>query len=133
MRKLKMPCWSGVLNATPKMVEFAVCAMGERLRRWNGDNMLNSSWMLSEAAGVKGWRWSFEYSDISTWKCWKELATTLARLEMVWTYDIGLDAVDSRVVLRNGNAGVHLLALALILVVDELSDLEHAGLLEGPG
>jgi len=68
MRKLKMPCWSGVLKETPKMVAFAVCEIGVRLRRWKGESMLNSSCTESPDAGMKGARWSFSYSEISTWK-----------------------------------------------------------------
>jgi hypothetical protein len=52
---------------------------------------------------------------------------------VVVTYNIGLDTVDGGVVLGDSKAGVYLLALALVLVMDHLSDCQNTSLLEGPG
>jgi hypothetical protein len=56
------------------MVEFAVCETGDRLRRWKGESMLNSSWILSLAAGMKGVSWLWCHSEISTWKCCEDVS-----------------------------------------------------------
>ena len=48
------------------------------------------------------------------------------------THNILLDAVDLGVVLRHRNAGVQLLAHTLVVVVDQLANLDHTGLLESP-
>lgn len=47
------------------------------------------------------------------------------------TYNIAFNTVNGRIAL--GNAGIELLASTFILVVDNLADLEHTGLLECPG
>ena len=72
MWKLKIPCWSGVLNEAPKMVALAVLERGFRLMRWKGDNMLNSSWTESPVAGTKGTKCVLEYSEISTVKAYMQ-------------------------------------------------------------
>jgi hypothetical protein len=46
-------------------VLFGVLEMGVRGRRWKGESIVNSSWMVSVDGGTKGERWSRVYSDIS--------------------------------------------------------------------
>lgn len=47
------------------MVEKGVVKDGTRFRRWKGESMLNSSWMVSDAGGVYGTYLSQMYSESS--------------------------------------------------------------------
>ena len=52
--KLKIPCWSGILNEVVQIVDVGVVEERVSGRRWKGDSMENSSWTLSPSAGWKG-------------------------------------------------------------------------------
>lgn len=60
------------------------------------------------------------------------LGTAIVHRRMGCTYDILLDAVDGRVILRSSEARVELLARTFIQIVEQLSDLQDTRFLECP-